>query len=115
MTMLRAVYSGYWLHLTLPAILCMYLVPVAAILAGHPWYIVPGVAIFWSFLCNGFGLIVQRPEYLATGWYALVTSLVSVFFLEATPFVWLAIIWGGALLVIGVVGIATQERRRDPA
>jgi hypothetical protein len=111
-SVIRAVYGGSWLHLYLPAVICMLLVPVFAILAGHPWYIVPGVAIFVALPCNSLGLMVQRPEYLALGWYLLIAGLSSLFFMEAVPFVWAGIIYGGALLVFGIVGLVAQGRRR---
>jgi hypothetical protein len=109
-TVIRSIYGGTWLHLNLPAILCALLVPVLAILAGHPWYIVPGVAIFLVFPCNSMGLAVQRPEYLAAGWYMLISGLVSLFFMESMPFIWAEVIWGGYLLVFGVLGLAVKDR-----
>jgi hypothetical protein len=109
-SVLRAVYGGSWLHLNLPAILCMLLVPVLAIIAGHPWYIVPGIAIFFAFPCNGLGLLTQRPEYLAGGWYALIAGLSSLYFMESAPFIWSEVIWGGFLLVFGLVGVAAKDR-----
>jgi hypothetical protein len=111
-SVLRAVYGGSWLHLNLPAVICMLLVPVFAILAGHPWYIVPGVAIFLAFPCNNLGLMVQRPEYLATGWYAMIAGLASLFSMEAIPFVWSGIIWGGDFLIFGIIGLIARSRRR---
>jgi hypothetical protein len=111
-TVIRAVYEGSWLHLYLPGVICMLLVPVFAIFAGHPWYIVPGVAIFIALPCNSLGFMVQRSEYLALGWYSLIAGLSSLFFMEAMPFVWSGIIYGGALLVFGIVGLVAQSRRR---
>lgn len=109
-TVFRAIYGGSWLHLNLPAIICMILVPVAAVLAGHPWYIVPAVAIFYAFPCNSLGLMTQRPEYLALGWFVLAAGLGSLFFLERAPFLWAAIIWGGGSLLFGLVGLALRKR-----
>jgi hypothetical protein len=111
-SIIRAVYGGSSVHLYLPGVICVLLVPVFAILAGHPWYIVPGVAIFMTLPCNSLGFMVQRPEYLALGWYGLIAGLSSLFFMEATPFVWSGIIWGGAFLVFGIVGLVAQSGRR---
>jgi hypothetical protein len=111
-TVIRSIYGGTWLHLNLPALLCMVLVPVLAVLAGHPWYIVPGIAIFMAIPCNSLGLVVDRPEYLAAGWYALLSGLLSLFFMEGAPFVWAEVIWGGYLLVFGVLGLAVKDRGR---
>lgn len=112
LTVLRAVYGGSWLHLNVPAILCMLFSIVTAILSGHPWYAVPCVAVFVAFPFNSLGLMAQRPEYLAMGWYSLASGLTSLFFIEAMPFAWSGIVWGGGFLVFGIVGLATQRRRK---
>jgi hypothetical protein len=75
------------------------------VIIGHPWYIVPAIAVFYTFAANGVGLFVQRPEFFATGWYALVSGIACVFFLEEAPFVWTAVVAGGMCLVFGVVSL----------
>ncbi|HUW41520.1 MAG TPA: hypothetical protein VMV90_10940 [Rectinemataceae bacterium] len=110
LTVLRAVYGSSWAHLILPALICMVFAPVAAILSGHPWLMVAGIAIAWAFACNTLGLMVQRPEFLLTGWYALLSGLASLFFFEAAPFLWSGLIWGGALVIYGIVGLAGAKR-----
>ncbi|MDA8424873.1 MAG: hypothetical protein M0Z80_01950 [Treponema sp.] len=110
LTVLRAVYGSSWVHLILPALICMIFAPVAAILSGHPWLMVAGLAIAWAFACNTLGLMVQRLEYLLTGWYALLSGLASLFFFETAPFLWSGVIWGGALVVYGAVGLARTRR-----
>jgi hypothetical protein len=111
LTILNAVYGGSWLHLNVPAIVCMLFSVGTAILSGHPWYAVTGAAIFIVFPFNSLGLMVQRAEYLAMGWYFLASGLTSLFFIETMPFAWSGIVWGGGFLVFGIVGLATQKRR----
>jgi hypothetical protein len=110
MTVFRGVYGGPFFHLNLPVVVCMVVATAFAVAVGHPWYIVPGIGIFFAFTSNALGLATGRPEYLATGWYCLATSLASLFFLEAAPLVWSAVIWGGCLLVFGLVGLAVKDR-----
>ncbi len=109
-TIFKLFFLGSWLHINLPAVLCMVMVPVFAVLAGHPWYIAPGVAIFFIIPCNNLGLAIRRPEYLAAGWYILLSAFVALFFIEGMPFIWTEIVWGGYLLVFGVVGLAVKDR-----
>ncbi|MGO8694128.1 MAG: hypothetical protein ACLQMF_10710 [Rectinemataceae bacterium] len=109
-TVLRAVYGSTWVHIILPAVICMLFVPVVTIVAGHPWLMVAGVAVSWAFACNALGLMVQRLEFLLTGWYALISGLASLFFIEAMPFLWSGIIWGGALVIYGLVGLVGTRR-----
>lgn len=109
-TIVRVFFLGSGLHINTPAVLCMAMVPVFAILVGHPWYIIPGLAIFMIFPCNNLGLAIKRPEYLAAGWYSLITGMIALFFIESMPFVWTEIIWGGYLILFGIVGLAVKDR-----
>jgi hypothetical protein len=110
MTIFRGVYGGPLFHLNLPVVICMVAATAFAVSVGHPWYIVPGIGIFFAFISNALGLAIGRPEYLVAGWYCLASSLASLFFMEAAPLVWSAVIWGGCLLVFGIVGLAVKDR-----
>ncbi|HTX72889.1 MAG TPA: hypothetical protein VMC79_08710 [Rectinemataceae bacterium] len=110
LTVLKAVYGSSWVHVILPALICMAFAVPAAIVAGHPWLIVAGAAIGWAFACNTLGLMIQRLEYLVAGWYALATGLPALLFMESKPFLWSGIIWGGALILFGIVGLAASKR-----
>ena len=114
MTVFRGVYGGPLFHLNLPVLICMVVATAFAVAIGHPWYIVPGIGIFFAFTSNALGLSTGRPEYLACGWFCLASSLASLFFLEAAPLVWSAIIWGGCLLAFGLVGLAVKDRGKRP-
>jgi hypothetical protein len=112
MTVARAMYGGLGFNLYIPAFLCMAVASSFAATLGHPWYIVPSIAVFYAFAANGVGLFVQRPEYFATGWYAFAASLTAIFFLERAPFLWTALVWGGLSFVFGLVGLLGNSRRR---
>ena len=112
MTVIRALYGGLWFNLYVPAFLCMAAASIFAVSLGHPWYIVPAIAVFYGFMANGVGLYIQRSAYFATGWYASATGLISVFFLEAAPFIWTAVVFGGISFVFGTASLLDGRKRR---
>jgi hypothetical protein len=111
-TVVKVLYGGLVSNIYAPAFLCMAAVSVFAATLGHPWYIVPAVGVFYGFSANGAGLFIQRPEYFASGWYAIAAGLTSVFFLERAPFLWTMIVYGGMCLVFGAVSFIWGGGRR---
>lgn len=111
-TVIKVLYGGLVSNIYAPAFLCMVAASVFAVTTGHPWYIVPAVAVFYAFAANGVGLSVHRPEFFASGWYALAAGILSVFFLEAAPFIWTAVVAGGMCLVFGAVSFIWGGGRR---
>jgi len=104
-TAVKAVYSGGWLNLNLPITLCIVVVGLFSGLIGHPWYIAAEVSVFMGLICNSFAVAFDRREYLLTGWYAVISGLVSIFFIESAPFIWLAVVWSGLFFVYAASGI----------
>jgi hypothetical protein len=111
-TVIKVLYGGLISNIYAPAFLCMVAASVFAVTIGHPWYIVPAIAVFYTFAANGVGLFVHRPEYFVSGWYALAAGIASVFFLESAPFIWTAVVAGGMCVVFGVVSLVWGGGRR---
>jgi hypothetical protein len=111
-TVIKALYGGLVSNIYAPAFLCMAVASIFAVTLGHPWYIVPAVAVFYAFYANGAGLFIQRPEFFASGWYAIAAGLTSVFFVERTPFLWIMIVYGGMCLIFGAVSFLWGGGRR---
>ncbi|MGD0725324.1 MAG: hypothetical protein ABSB63_07145 [Spirochaetia bacterium] len=111
-TVIKVLYGGLVSNIYAPAFLCMVAASAFAVTIGHPWYIVPAIAVFYTFAANGVGLFVQRPEYFASGWYALAAGIASVFFLERAPFIWTAVVAGGMCLIFGMVSLIWGGGRR---
>jgi hypothetical protein len=104
-TALKAMYGGGWMNLNLPLALCMMVGAAFAIVIGHPWYIASSVAIFLGLVCNSLALALERREYVVTGWYALLSGLASLFFIESAPFLWTAAVWAGIFFVYAASGL----------
>jgi hypothetical protein len=90
----------------------MFVTSIFVAVIGHPWLAVSFVAVFMGPFCNILAKLLDRREYLYFGWYLSVTGLASLFFIEATPFLWLAIVWAGSLLIFGWTGIAASDADR---
>ncbi|HET7839382.1 MAG TPA: hypothetical protein VFL04_06450 [Rectinemataceae bacterium] len=109
LTVIKAFYAGSWFHINVPSYLCALAGIGFAIALGHPWYALPVSFVFIALLFNNLGSGIQRPEYLVSGWYALVTALASFLFVERAPFVWLAVVLGGFCLVFAVTGLLGRD------
>ena len=112
LTVMKALYGGLVSNIYIPAFVCMAVASVFAVTLGHPWYVVPAVAVFYGFYANGAGLFIQRPEFFASGWYAIAAGLLSVFFVERAPFLWTMLTYGGMCLVFGVISLVWGGGRR---
>ena len=112
LTVMKALYGGLVSNIYIPAFVCMAVASAFAVTLGHPWFVVPAVAVFYGFYANGAGLFIQRPEFFASGWYAIAAGLLSLFFLERAPFVWTMVVYGGLCLVFGIVSLLWGGGRR---
>ncbi|MDP3178946.1 MAG: hypothetical protein Q8M76_13650 [Spirochaetaceae bacterium] len=112
MSVLRSMYGKPLFHANMPAVLCMVAIPIFAVWTGHPWYAVSAAGLFLGFAANGFAALVRGPEYVVMGWFALLSSLASLFFIEGAPFLWTAVIWGGSFILYGAIGLL--ETHREP-
>ena len=110
LTVIKAMYGGQWFNLSGPLLLGMIVGSIFASVAGHPWLTIAIVAILFGPFCATVAVVLDRFEYLYTGWYLTVTGLVALFFVEAAPLVWLAIVWSGTFLVFGGCGLAATSR-----
>ena len=106
-SVIEAMYGGRWFNLSAPFILCMAATSLFFVRIGHPWLIASVVSIFMGPFCNIVASLFDRNEYLYTGWYMTIAGLASLFFIEASPFIWLAIVWSGTFFVFGFAGLAS--------
>ena len=72
---------------------------------GHPWYIVPIMAIAAGLASHAMNILIDLAEYRILGWFSLLTGIVSLFFIETDPFLWTAIVTAAVFVVFGAVGL----------
>ena len=109
----RLFFLGPNFHSGVPYVLTMAATSAFALLNGHPWYIVPAVALPTSFWSNYMSSVAGRREYLVAGWWVVLTGLASLFLIEAAPFIWVFVIFGG--FCFAFAGAALFAGRRDGA
>ncbi len=97
----RAMYGGNGFHIYVPQALLMVGLPLLAFVSGHPWLSVSSGVLCLGLASNSMAMAVERREYLPTGWYGILSGLVSAFFIEGAPYLWSALVLGGIFLVFG--------------
>ena len=110
---LTVFFRGPSLHIGIPYILTIGTLGAFAVFSGHPWYVVPAIAVPTCFWANFMATLIDRPAFKASGWWCLITGLSSVFFIEQAPFIWLFIVFGGLCFLFA--GAMIVEMRREKA
>ncbi len=109
LSVIEAMYGGHWFSISAPLVLSMVVTSVFLARIGHPWLAVSFTALFLGPFCNTVAKLLDRNEYLYTGWYLILSGLVSLFFMESAPFIWLAVVWAGTFFVLGFAGLAATR------
>lgn len=114
-SVITAFYGGHWFNMSVPLFLCMGGTVLYAALGGHPWLASPLAALWLGpFFCI-ISILLERKEYLPTGWYMAATGIAGLFLTETAPFLWLAIVWAGTFFIFGVAGLAATRPGREEA
>ncbi len=112
LTVIKAIYGGDWFGFSAPLIVSLAVTSAFFLRSGRPWLVFSIVAVFIGIFSNFIGKLLERREYLFMGWYMTLAGLASLFFIESTPFVWLAIVWAGSFLVFGAAGLSVDRSER---
>jgi hypothetical protein len=114
-TVIKAMYGGVWFHVNVPLFVCMFTSVAFPLYVGRPWYILPGTSIFLGVISNALWFLFRRAEYVVMGWYSLAAGIASLFLVESAPWIWASLVYGGAFIVFGVVGLLTPVSPREGA
>jgi hypothetical protein len=115
-TLVKILYGGKSARLIFSAALAMVAGIVFCLQKGAFWYIVPLSSVFIALAAEGLDIIVGFPEYKVLGIYSLLAGLAALFFVESSPWLWIAIVYGGMLLAFGIAGfLRLDEKSVRPA
>lgn len=110
-SLLTAIYGGKASTIIASSAIAMIAGIVFLISIGHPWYIVPVVAIYTALASHAFDLLIDLAEYRILGWVAMMAGIASLFFMETDPLLWTAIVTTAVFVVFGVVGLVEAYKR----
>ncbi len=114
-----AFWGKEWLQLVLSSLTAFACVSAFAVIEGHPWFILSAFSIWYGLYINVLAIVVRRLEYYAAGWFGMAAGALSLFTVEAAPWLWLGILVGGVLLLFGGLGLlqrgAPAARRKTGA
>jgi len=104
-SLMTAIYGGKTGSLVSGSIAAMIGGVAFLIHIGHPWYIVPLMAIYAGLASHAMDMLIDLPEYRVLGWASLLAGMVSLFFIETDPYLWTAIVTAAVFVVFGAVGL----------
>jgi len=110
-----SVWGNEWFHVNAATALVFLGVSLFAAGAGHAWYILSAASVWFGIYLNAGGAIARRKEYYVSGWFGVVSGLVSLAYVEASPWLWLAITEGGMLLLFGIGGLLPAPKAEAEA
>jgi len=110
-SLMTAIYGGKTASMIASSTIAMLAGIFFLISIDHPWYIVPIVAIYTGLASHALDLMIDLPEYRILGWVSMASGIVSLFFIEADPLLWTAVVTAAIFVVFGFVGLALASRR----
>jgi hypothetical protein len=108
----RSFFAGQSFHIGVPFTISILVLSGFAVWTGHPWYVVPAIAVPTCFWANYVATMAGSPAFKAAGWWSLITGLISLFVIESAPFIWLFVILGGLMFVFAGALLVTERRER---
>jgi len=108
MTVFDAFYGGKAAHESIPLTLGMMAGSAYAFYVGHPWLSLSLSGFLFGILANTLATRSGVRSYYIVGYWGIFMGLVSLPFVEAAPFLWLFVVYGGMLFAF-----AAAQARND--
>lgn len=108
-SLLRVIYGKGPASVIIAALLAVVVICVFLVTEGLGPLAVSMSAIFAAFAVFALDIRIQLPEFSALGWTLLALGLVSLFFIQGSPWLWGGIVWGGAFVSLGIAGIVASR------
>jgi hypothetical protein len=104
--------SGSMVHNTIGAVVVILGGCVIAAVSGHPWLGISIVSCAMAFPMNDIAAASGLKEFYFLGYWGMATGLSAIFYVEAAPFLALAICMGGIFLAFAVLSFVSIGRKR---
>lgn len=99
----KSLYRAQIFHVWIPIIVMIVFASGYLVMMGSPRYIVPLAATGIGIIYNMIGGITRIPQYLVTGYWLFLTSLLPFLFPMVSALIFLAISLGGSMLIFGIL------------
>lgn len=109
------IYGGATSHLMVPLTLGMVAGSAFAVYYGHPWQALPLTSFFFGIMSNGIAARSGIGAYYAIGYWGVAIGLAAVPFVEAAPFLWLFLAYGGMFFVFSIALWLSNAVKSRPA
>ncbi len=101
--MIKYLFSDQLLHTWIPTSVLMVFFVAFFYYKGNPHYIIPIVAFGVGFIYNLIGGMTQAWQYLLTGYWLIITGVLSLVFCNMSSLIWLSLSLGLGMLIFGMV------------
>lgn len=103
-SLLKIIYGTSVVSVIAGALVSILVLSLFFLRQGSGILIIPFSAIFMAFAVFGLTARIRLPEFMVLGWAMLCLSLVSLFFIAGSPWLWSGIVWGGSFLALAIAG-----------
>lgn len=101
--LVKNIYSYQLFHVWIPIFALMIYLIVHLCLVDAEYYIVGVASIGMGIIYNSIGGFTRIWQYLVTGYWLIVTGLLSLLFDDISPFVWLAVSPGLGFFIFALI------------
>lgn len=107
---IRLFYAGRDAHITAPLTAGMIAGVAFAVAAGRPWLALPTTTFLFGVLANVIANRSGLSSYYVVGYWGITLGLASLCFVEAAPFLWLFVMYGGMFFAFAAAQRAAFRR-----
>jgi hypothetical protein len=108
-SVLRIIYGKGPVTVLIAAIASIIVTSAFFISAGLGPLIISLSAVLISFGLFTLDMRIRLPEFRALAWSLLISGLLTLFFVQQSPWLWGGLVWGGSFFVLGVDGLIAMR------
>lgn len=108
-SLFRIIYGRGPITVIIAAVMSIFATSAFFISAGLGTLMISLSAVLISFGLFSLDMRVRLPEFRALAWSLLISGLITLFFVQQSPWLWGGLAWGGSFFVLGVAGLVSMR------